>query len=336
MPVIDFKHQMHAHCESGATTNLLRHYGIPMTEPLAFGIGAGLFFSHIPFIKVNGVPGTSYRSYPGTIFKTLMKSLHIDYTMQQFGSNEAKGKQALDQLLDQGIPVGMLSGIFYLTYMPEAYRFQFNAHNLVAYGRKEDGTYLISDPTLEGLHEIAPEDMQKARFAKGFPEPKGKLYYITGVPQQLDMEQAIKKGIKKNIWLYTSPPIGIFGNKAIHTLARKIKTYPDKLTDRQAVLYVGNIIRMQEEIGTGGGGFRFLYAAFLQEAAEILGKPELKEFSQRMTAIGDQWRNFAYSAARICKARKSDLVSYNDLSDMLHQIGHDELRLFNDLRKVNI
>jgi hypothetical protein len=29
---------------------------------------------------------------------------------------------------------------------------------------------------------------------------------------------------------------------------------------------------MQEEIGTGGAGFRFLYAAFLQEAAQITGE----------------------------------------------------------------
>ncbi|RQO31841.1 peptidase [Taibaiella sp. KBW10] len=327
---------MHAHCESGVTTNLLKHYGIHMTEPLAFGIGAGLFFTHIPFVKVNGVPGTSYRSYPGTIFKTLMKSLNIQYEMQQFGNNQEKGQKALDDLLDRGIPVGLLSGIFYLTYMPEAYRFQFNAHNLIAYGKNEAGNYLISDPTLEGLHEIAPADLQKSRFAKGFPEPKGKLYYITNVPQQLDMEAAIRKGIKKNIWLYTSPPIGLFGNKAIHTLANRLEHYPDKLTDRQAVLYVGNIIRMQEEIGTGGGGFRFLYAAFLQEAAQILGKPELKEFSQRMTAIGDAWRNFAYSAARICKARTSDLVSYKDLSKMLHEIGHQEKAFFMDLKKVNL
>lgn len=38
-----FIHFQHAHCESGVTTNLLRHYGIEISEPMAFGIGAGLF-----------------------------------------------------------------------------------------------------------------------------------------------------------------------------------------------------------------------------------------------------------------------------------------------------
>jgi hypothetical protein len=48
--------------------------------------------------------------------------------------------------------------------------------------------------------------MQKARFAKGFPEPKGKLYYITDVPKQLDMEEAIKKRDQKEYMaVYFSP-----------------------------------------------------------------------------------------------------------------------------------
>jgi hypothetical protein len=91
---------------------------------------------------------------------------------------------------------------------------------------------------------------------------------------------------------------------------------------------------MQEEIGTGGGGFRFLYAAFLQEAAQYLGKNELGILSERYTKIGDQWRNFAYSAARICKARNSDLVSYTELSKLLHDIGDKEKEFFKDLKKV--
>ena len=45
----------------------------------------------------------------------------------------------------------------------------------------------------------------------------------------------------------------------------------------------GNVLvngrRMQEEIGTGGAGFRFLYAAFLQEAGEKLNRADLLKAS---------------------------------------------------------
>jgi hypothetical protein len=51
--------------------------------------------------------------------------------------------------------------------------------------------------------------------------------------------------------------------------------------------YLGQLIRMQEEIGTGGGGFRFIYGAFLQEASVILKNDELKELSKEITSIGD-------------------------------------------------
>jgi hypothetical protein len=33
---------------------------------------------------------------------------------------------------------------------------------------------------------------------------------------------------------------------------------------------------MQEEVGTGGGGFRFMYAAFLQRADEEIGHEPLR------------------------------------------------------------
>src|SRR5690625_7152786 len=58
---------------------------------------------------------------------------------------------------------------------------------------------------------------------------------------------------------------------------------------------------MQEEIGTGGAGFRFIYASFLQEAAQLLNDPALERASESMTDVGDSWRNFALAVAKECK-----------------------------------
>ena len=128
----------------------------------------------------------------------------------------------------------------------------------------------MSDPVLEDVARIAPEDLAKARFAKGTPEPRGFMYNITEVPKQVDYAKAIEKGVKQTVFFMLSPPLPWFGNKAIFLLADKIRKYPTKLTPRKASLYLGNIIRMQEEIGTGGAGFRYVYAAFLQEAGDML------------------------------------------------------------------
>lgn len=325
-------HYQHAHCESGVTANLLRHEGIDISEPMAFGIGAGIFFGHLPFVKVSGVPGTTFRIWPGYIFKRVTQRLGIEIEMQKFKSDDVAMK-ALDTALAKNIPVGLLAGVYYLNYLPEAFRFHFNAHNLLVYG-KEENDYLISDPILENVARIGYEDLAKARFAKGFPEPKGKMYYIKSVPEKIDFSKAIRSGIKQTCFFMLSPPVPWFGVNAIYLLSKKIKQYPQKLTPRQCQLFLGNIIRMQEEIGTGGGGFRFLYAAFLQEVGAYLQMPQLEFMSKRYTAIGDQWRKFAYSCARLCKMRTSDLVSYNDLSDMLRIIGDEEKQFFKDLKKM--
>ena len=290
---IPFQHHQSAHCESGVTSNLLYHYGLKVSEPLAFGIGSGLFFAHIPFIKVNGIPATTYRVWPGQIFKKCMSRLDISYTMKSFRT-EKDAFDTLDQLLEQQIPV------------------------------------------MDYTTTISKEDLTLARFAKGVPEPNGKIYYINKIPSQINIESAIFKGIKQTSSWMTKIVIPIFGAKGISYLANKLIQYPNKYDQRKTIQYLGNIIRMQEEIGTGGAGFRFMYAAFLQEASKILNRTELSDTSKRLTAIGDLWRNFAYESGKICKQRTTELATFNELAALLKDISKQELNLFNELFKFKL
>ncbi len=326
---IPFEHRQSAHCENGVVSNLLRFHGMEFDEPMVFGIGAGLFFSYFPFLKMGGIPVTSFRTMPSYIFKRFANSLGIKVKSQTF-SNEQKGMEALDALLEQGIPVGMLTSVFYLTYLPDAYRFHFNAHNIIVYG-KENGKYLVSDPTLEVVTEILPEDLQRARFAKGIPEPKGKLYYPVVFPKSYDLNKAMIKAIKHVAFFMAKTPMPILGANGIRYLANRMRNWPKKLGPRKSVLWLGNVVRMQEEIGTGGAGFRFIYAAFLDKASVILKDEALFNMSKELTAIGDLWRAFAYEASRVCKNRKSDTVTFDQLADMLYEIGKKEQVLFDKL-----
>jgi len=67
-----------------------------------------------------------------------------------------------------------------------------------------------------------------------------------------------------------------------------------------------------------------IYAAFLQECAEILRQPLLKDLSGEMTAIGDAWRNFAWQAARCFKNRDKGLITYDMRADLLVIIADQE------------
>lgn len=328
---IDFQHQQSAHCENGVISNLMNHKGIKVSEPLVFGIGAGLFFVYLPFLKVNFAPGFSYRPMPGFIFRRFAKQLGIKVIHKKFNS-EKEAQKVLDEKLNQGIPVGLQVGVYHLTYFPDEYRFHFNAHNLVVYG-KEENRYLISDPVMDTTTSLSDKELEKVRFAKGVLPPKGHLYYLESVPTQYDWEKAIKKGINKTCRDMLAP-VPIVGVNAMKWVAKNIKKWPKKIGTKKTNHYLGQLVRMQEEIGTGGGGFRFIYAAFLEEASQILNNPKLKELSKEMTEIGDEWRDFALNISRVYKNRSKETDIYDKLSDQLLGLAERERMFFQELRKA--
>lgn len=328
---IDFKHRQAAHCENGATAGLVSHYGIELSEAMAFGIGAGLFFGYIPFIKLNNLPLTTFRVLTGAIFKRVTKELGIKISSKKF-RNPDQAMQALDDVLATGTPVGLQTGAWWLPYFPEAYRFHFNMHNMVVFG-KEGDDYIISDPVFPEPVTCASADLAKARFAKGTLAPKGRMYYLSEVPSDPDLPQAIRNSIREVCKAMLKYPLPIIGISGIRFLARRLVKWPEKLGNEKSLLYLGQLIRMQEEIGTGGAGFRFIYAAFLQEAAAHLGDDFL-EFSARMTDIGDRWREFAVSAARNCKERAGENDSYPAMASILMDIASREEKLYQDLNEA--
>ena len=204
-------------------------------------------------------------------------------------------------------------------------------HNLVAYGRS-NGDYLISDPVFPDPVTCPEKDLMKARFAQGPLAPRGKMYYVTSVPTEIDLNGAITKGIKAVCNVMTRAPVRFIGVKGMRYLAGKVEHWPRKLGEEKAALNLGQLIRMQEEIGTGGAGFRFLYAAFLQESASILDDNRLLDLSQRMTAVGDRWRNLALIGSRICKHRASETETFAAMADILRDCALQEDQLYRDLR----
>ena len=124
---------------------------------------------------------------------------------------------------------------------------------------------------------------------------------------------------------------GFSPKKSENTLSESL--YFPKLGPRKAALFTGQIVRAQEEIGTGGAGFRFMYAAFLQEASVILNNPELKNLSKRMTEIGDNWREFAVITARIVKNRNKADESYDRAADQLLKVADMEEKFYKDLKQ---
>ncbi|HRP33844.1 MAG TPA: BtrH N-terminal domain-containing protein [Agriterribacter sp.] len=331
----EYNHLQAAHCENGVTTSLLQHYGVhQMTEPLAFGIGSGLFFIYIPFMNLNDGPAISFRTMPGLIFKRTCKSLAIPIHREKFISR-LKAKQALDIRLDAGHPAACQVGVFYLPYFPKEYRFHFNAHNLIVVG-KEGDNYIISDPIMETVTTMTSYELERVRFARGPLAPRGQLYYPKA-PREVtreQMKQAIITGIKRNVRHMLYVPGNIAGIKGIRYTAKKIKKWRNTLGVEKSRSYLAQLVRMQEEIGTGGGGFRFIYAAFLQQAHSYFPVDALMDISKQFTKAGDMWRNAAVQASGIYKGRLTAQQDYDVMGDQLMEIAALEKEAFRYLGDI--
>jgi hypothetical protein len=323
-----FVHAHASHCESGVMSSLVRHRGLPMSEAMAFGLGSAILFAYLPFIRVHGLPLVAYRIMPRGIIQRLNKDLGLGMRFERF-REPAEGTRRLNQLLDEGSLVGLQTSAFWLPYFPPDMRFHFNAHNLIIYGReagREGDEYLVSDPVGETVVRIARADLEKARFAKGLLAPKGLLYYATATPAAPDWAKLGKRALARAVNPMLRTPLPFVGVRGIRLLAWQVSRLGD---DAHARLYVGNIVRMQEEIGTGGAGFRFLYSAFLQELGSRTGYAALAPLAAQLVEIGDRWREFALAAARMIRGR--DKFDGRVLGERLRALAADEKQFFTQL-----
>ncbi len=323
----EFKHTHHAHCESGVVSSMLTYHGLKISEPMVFGLSNALNFAYIPFVKIGGMPLVAYRSLPKSIVKNIRKNLKIKMKMETFSSVK-KGEERLDELLKEGKIVGAQGSMYWLEYVPDELSFHFNAHNFLIYG-KEDEKYLISDPVFQDAVKCSKKSLSKSRFSKGAMAPKGLLYYPESIPKDIDLKPIIAKNIKKLSKNMLRTPVPIAGLKGLRYLAKGILKLQTK--DRKyAKLFLGNIVRMQEEIGTGGAGFRFMYASFLEEASELFGDNEvLSSASKLMLEVGDEYREFALVIAKSIKSKKD--IEFKKISDMLLKIAENEAKVYKKL-----
>lgn len=326
-----FKHSQFAHCESGVVSTLLTHYGLKITEPMAFGITSTLSFVFLPIVKLNNMPLIAYRDLPKNIVKNIEKILGVKVFKKQYKDILEANLELTKLVENENKLVGLQTSVFYLPYMPENMRFHFNAHNLLVYG-KVGKKYKVSDPVFEDVVECNEKDLTTARFAKGVFAPKGFIYYPTYIPTDIDYTSILRKAIRKNAKSMLTP-FPYAGVKGMRKLAKAIVKLEKSKDSRYIKNYLTHIVRMQEEIGTGGGGFRFLYAAFLQEAKEFdLDRDKLQKASELITESGDTLRLFALKCVE--SAKKLEKFNSKEISEILLKASSLEEEAFKLLKTI--
>lgn len=332
MGQITFEHKMAAHCESGTLTSLLNYGGLPLTEPMVFGIAGGIFFGYLTSSNFN-FPTFIVRSRPGELRTKIAKRLGVRWQEKKF-RNSAVASERLDALLDSGVPTACQVDFFYMDYMPEWQRVHINVHFITVIGR-EGNEYIVSDSYYPKIARLNAESMRKARFAGGFMAPSGFMFFPSHIPVNRDLKEPVLEGIRSACRNMTSLPVPFVGVKGIYKFAKKINEWPRLVRDTDHLSHeIMKINVLLEDQGTGGAGFRYMYATFLQQAEPITGLSSLTEMSERMMKIGDNWRQISYFSAKIGKNRDLGTDRIAELSEMIRQQGDAEKEFFTDLKKI--
>lgn len=333
MTTLPYQHQMAAHCESGTLTTMLNNHGMAITEPMLFGISSGIFFGYFHKMKSFPFPTFIVRSKPGAMRKVAEKRLGVKFDTATF-SDPDKGMEALDRLLDKKIAVGNQVDFFYMDYLPEWERVHINVHYMTVVGREGDD-YIVSDSYFPKLVRLSKESLRKARFAGGSMSPKGFMFHPVYVPHEIEYDKAIPKGIKKACFYMLKLPIPFLGIKGIRKFAARVVEWPSLARDTDHLSHeIMKINILLEDQGTGGAGFRYMYATFLQQAADKLNRPEYIGFSKEMMEIGDGWREISLFAARIGKNRDLGPEKIKQLSELLYGRAAAEEKFFKELSRT--
>jgi hypothetical protein len=327
-----FIHKMAAHCESGAVTAQLNHAGLAISEPMVFGISGGLFFGYFKLPTLD-FPTFVLRNQPGKIRTAVQKRLGVLISCQK-NKDPNQAMTALDRLLEQGIPVAVQVDFFYMRYLPAYARAHFNAHFINVVGK--DGTdYLVSDSYYPKIARLDGQTLKTARSAKGPFAPSGFQFHVTRVDPTVNMQNAIKAGIRQTCFYMLRVPIPFMGIRGIRYFGDKVTSWPKLCQDIDHLSHEIMMIHViLEDRGTGGGGFRYLYASFLKEASALLQNNQLDNLAKEMMTNGDQWRQISLFVARIGKERDLGPGRLQELKDLIHERARIEKDLFQRLSHI--
>ena len=339
--ISNFPNQRRIHCETGVMVNTLKYYGYDISEQMVFGIGGGMFFLYFPLLKSRDIQNSTpviMRSRATDIMRHFSKRMNLGFHEMAFGNNYLKAEQELDKLVDQGIPVGLVVNILELKYLNDlGFQHDFNGHHLTVVG-KEGSQYIIADTDSHLLNDdfvtIDRATMKSVRFKSGLSAPHGRLFYFDKLPSNyannVDIKSAVIAGLKETCKNMLSNPLPWFGYKGIHYLAKDLRRWAKKYSENKIDYLLYEYYRLIEQAGTGGAGYRFVYASFLKEAANLLQDSVLEDCSNIMIKAAESWRTFTLNSSRHIKKTG---ISLDEMADILDEAGNFEYETFISIKK---
>jgi hypothetical protein len=323
------------HCGSTAMRNLIRHYcGLALTEATVFGLGSGIDFVLIEAARYE--PGVFLFGRSATMERDVADALGLHYT-EQTEADDARAWELVRDEVAAGRPTMLSGDALYLDYRD--FRVHFPAHRFVLLGFDDDAqNAMVADRIVPETQVCSYRALAASRNPKDFISTVnlwGK-FHDGSVDRSLPAATriAIRKAGRRMLGNDTQPAmtdglseLGIAnGIDGLSHLAERLPAFLERPNARDFARYAGACI---ESFGTGGGNFRVMYAAFLEEAREKGHAPVTPGTVEGMRESARTWTELAGRLRAFSSGEADDVTG--PAVTLVESIRDIERRVFENL-----
>lgn len=285
--LLNATHSPGRHCASTALADLTNYRGIGWSEAMCFGIGCGL---GIWYFRGGGKsPERLVHVRSADIEGQFFKRIGQDFRWRRYDDPEESEKDLI-AALDGGDPAIVQSDIFHLPYYNTTTHFP--AHVIAVWGYDlYKKVFFVTDTERDKLIEVPFGAMRKARYVQmGFFDIKGNMYAPREIIAPDNLPEIMSRSIIDQSRRLLDDSQDYQGISALRKWRSELEEWRG-FKDRQwTARFTYQVI---ERRGTGGGGFRLMYADFLDEAAHVLPDVARLGLPSIMRATASAWSDLA-------------------------------------------
>lgn len=255
-----------------------------MSEPMVFGIGSGIGFEYMERCdRRTGLrePLTLPDLRPGRLMRNISESLGLTLVLEETVSRD-QARSNLFKRLDSKKPYGLKLDRFFLDYVET--KAHNNAYFLTACGYDGDSLYVL-DIGSRDIRKTSLRNIEHARSAKGFMASRNLgFYFVLG--NEVDLKGALNRALSRTVSEMLYCPSTFSGIKGMQRFAERLCGWRKNPNFRYQLL--NHFVRWESPEG-GGGGYRRLYARFLEEAAAVLRNDSLRQIAASYSLLAESW-----------------------------------------------
>jgi hypothetical protein len=330
---------------TSAIREVIKYYGVNLSEEMLLGLGAGLHFYYFSFRNLPH-PFIGGRMLPRKFEENLAQHSHINIHIKTTTGEQSAWNSIKSQLiLNHPIIVYVeMSALEYL-HMPEDQR--FGSHCVTVFGfDEEENVVYVSDRDQVGYpitvsslehpqnHHIVPiPELSKARVSKMEPFPPDNTWLeIEWNFYHFLTRYQIFTAIRENMIQFLNAPNTNEGLRAILLFARSMDKWKNWSAEKLNHAALNAFMMIDQIGGTGGGAFRKMYGLFLLEAAHQAAAPALGAIGEQYLFLGEQWDEVGHLFFNLYQGEQPDILQ--DIKIKLNQIAVVEKGLANQLLSV--